>query len=118
MNVRTRTVAAGAIGIAVLALTTPAARAMDENTNEAAGVICGIDRASGLAVATARARDCATALQVASAYTRTWNSGGEGATTIHAAGSTWHCQEQPGTLNPYQECIEIDRTGRWITLTS
>ncbi|MFB7214764.1 hypothetical protein [Streptomyces sp. NPDC056255] len=118
MYARTRTVAAGAIGIAVLTLTTPAAAAMGENTNEAAGVICGTDRASGLAVATARARDCVTALQVARAFTRTWNSGGEGATTVHAAGSTWHCREQPGTLNPYQECVETSRTGRWITLTS
>ncbi|MFD7618189.1 hypothetical protein [Streptomyces sp. NPDC059802] len=113
-----RSAAAGAVGIAVLALTAPAARAAGENTSEAVGVICGTDRASGLAVGTAHARDCATALQVASAYTRSWNSGGEGATTIHAAGSVWNCREQPGPLNPYQECVETGGTGRWVTLTS
>ncbi|MER6103264.1 hypothetical protein ABT115_13290 [Streptomyces sp. NPDC001832] len=116
-----RTAAAGAVGIAVLALTTPAARAVGENTSEAAGVVCGTDGTSGLTVGTAHARDCATALQVASAYTRSWNSGGEGATTVHAAGSFWSCREQPGPLNPYQECVEtgdIVGAGRWVTLTS
>ncbi|MFE7356994.1 hypothetical protein ACFU8Q_28505 [Streptomyces sp. NPDC057543] len=86
--------------------------------DEAVGVICGTDRRSGLTVGTARARDCATALQVASVYTRRWNSGGEGAATVHAAGSVWSCREQPGPLNPYQECVETGRTGRWVTLTS
>ncbi|MEE1805409.1 hypothetical protein [Streptomyces sp. BE133] len=86
--------------------------------DEAVGVICGTDGRSGLTVGTAHARDCATALQVASAYTRSWNSGGEGATTVHAAGSVWSCREQPGPLNPYQECVETGGTGRWVTLTS
>ncbi|MFJ5724430.1 hypothetical protein [Streptomyces sp. NPDC093149] len=85
---------------------------------EAASVICGTDDRSGLTVGTARARDCAAALQVASAYTRSWNSGGEGAATVHAAGSVWSCRERPGPLNPYQECVETGGTGRWVTLTS
>ncbi|MFF3732914.1 hypothetical protein ACFYXM_21955 [Streptomyces sp. NPDC002476] len=113
-----RTAAAGAVGIALLALPTPAASAVGEKTSEAAGVICGTDGASGLSVGTAHARDCATALLVASAYTRSWNSGGEGATTVHVAGSSWGCRERPGPLNPYQECVETGGTGRWVTLTS
>ncbi|MGW1412189.1 hypothetical protein [Streptomyces sp. NPDC002403] len=118
MNASMRTAAAGAVGIAVLVLMTPAARAVGENAGEEAGVICGTDRATGLTVGTALARDCATALQVASAYTRNWNSGGEKVTTVHVAGSVWKCREQPGPLNPYQECVETGGTGRWVTLTS
>ncbi|MFC9621777.1 hypothetical protein ACFTXM_17885 [Streptomyces sp. NPDC056930] len=86
--------------------------------DEAVGVICGTDGRSGLTVGTAHARDCATALRVASAYTQSWNSGGEGATTVHAAGSVWSCREQPGPLNPYQECVETGGIGRWVTLMS
>ncbi|MFJ1843501.1 MULTISPECIES: hypothetical protein [unclassified Streptomyces] len=118
MNTSMRTAAAGVIGIAEPALTIPTARAVGENTSEAADVICGTDRASGLTVGTAHARDCATALEVASAYTRSWNGGDEGATTVHAAGSAWNCREQPGPLNPYQECVETGGTGRWATVTS
>ncbi|WP_229867122.1 hypothetical protein [Streptomyces gelaticus] len=113
-----RTAAAGAVGIAVLALTAPAARAVGENTGEATGVMCGTDGASGLMVGAARAGDCTTALRVASAYTRSWNSGGEAATTVRAAGSVWSCREQPGTLNPYQECVEADGSGRRVILMS
>ncbi|MFJ1640620.1 hypothetical protein [Streptomyces sp. NPDC088256] len=118
MNASMRTAAAGAVGIAVLALATPAAWAFGESTGEGAGVFCGTDHASGLAVGTARARDCGTALKVARAYTRSWNSGAEGPTTVHAAGSVWKCREQQGPLNPYQKCVETDGTARWVTLTS
>jgi len=118
MNASMRIAAAGAVGIAVLALTTPVATAVSESTSKAAGVICGTDGTSGLTVGTAHAKDCATALQVASAYTRSWNSGGAGAMTVHAAGSFWNCGERPGPINPYQECVEVGGTGRWVTLTS
>ncbi|MFF9077037.1 hypothetical protein ACF1FX_33000 [Streptomyces sp. NPDC014646] len=114
-----KTAAAGAVGIALLTLTAPAAWAVGESTSGATGVICGTDGSTGLSVGTAHARDCATALQVASAYTRSWNSGGgEGATTVHVAGSSWSCRERPGPLSPYQECVETGGTGRWVTLTS
>ncbi|MFF9352473.1 hypothetical protein [Streptomyces sp. NPDC014734] len=112
-----RTAVVGTIGIAVLALTASAASAVGENTSEAAGVICGTDGTSGLTVGTARTRDCAAALQVASAYTRTWNSGG-GDATVRAAGSVWSCGERQGPLNPYQECVETGGAGRRVTLTS
>ena len=118
MNAPMRTAAAGAVGIAVLALTTPAARAVGENTTAQPGVICGTDRTSGLAVGTAHARDCATALRVASAYTRSWSRGGEGAATVHAAGSVWSCRERQGPVNPYQECVETAGAGRRVTLVS
>ncbi|MER6503819.1 hypothetical protein ABT218_31845 [Streptomyces sp. NPDC001455] len=118
MNASMRTAAAGAVGIALLALTAPAARAVGENTSGAVGVTCGTDGTTGLSVGTAHARDCATALQVASAYTRSWDSGGAEATTVHVAGSSWRCRERPGPLNPYQECVETGGVGRWVTLTS
>ncbi|MFB7915737.1 hypothetical protein [Streptomyces sp. NPDC056061] len=118
MNAPMRTVAAGAVGIAVLALATPAARAVGENTGGKPGVICGTDGTSGLTVGTAHARDCAAALQVASAYTRGWNNGADGVTIVHAAGSVWSCRERTGPLNPYQECVETGGNNRRVTLTS
>lgn len=69
------------------------------------------------ALADAPADERATVLLHASLWGNR-DSGGEGATSVHAAGSVWSCREQPGPLNPYQECVETGGTGRWVTLTS
>lgn len=118
MHASTRTAAAGAVGIVVLAMAAPTASAAGRNPAPSVGIQCGADGTSGLAVATDQATGCATALQVAAAYTQDWYSGGEGAKTVHAGGSVWSCGERPGSPNPYQRCVDTGDRGRWVTLRS
>ncbi|MEV5545935.1 hypothetical protein AB0L35_07300 [Streptomyces sp. NPDC052309] len=103
---------------AALALTPPPAMSADNGVGTAAGVVCGTDAASGLAVSAGRAGDCSAALQVAGAYTRVWNDTGGAAATVDAAGSTWSCGEREASPNPYQQCTDTGDSSRWVTLTS
>ncbi|MGW0811769.1 hypothetical protein ACWD00_00690 [Streptomyces viridiviolaceus] len=108
----------GLVGVALLAVTGPAATAADRSVSEANSVVCGTDDATGLAVSAGRAEECSAALQVAGAYTRDWDGTGGAATTVHAAGTTWSCREQQGSPNPYQQCVDTSDSSRWVTLTS
>ncbi|MEU0370854.1 hypothetical protein ABZ070_11430 [Streptomyces sp. NPDC006283] len=109
--------AAGLMGLAALGLSAPATTAA-ESVTVAPTTVCGTDSASGLTVSADRAETCATALQVAGAYTQVWHSTGGAATTVHAQGATWSCQELQGDPNPYQACVNTRDSGQRVTLTS
>ncbi|MYX96533.1 hypothetical protein GT045_17360 [Streptomyces sp. SID486] len=118
-STRTRT-AAGLLGALAFCLAVPtttfADPGTDTDTNREPTAYCGTDKASGLAVWAAEKGSCATALQVASAYTEVWQ-GSTGA-SVRAAGTTWKCRERQGDPNPYQECVSTSDSGRWVRLSS
>jgi hypothetical protein len=115
MRASMTTAATGAVGVVVLAMAAPTAPAAERNPAPSAVIQCGADGDSGLAVATDQATGCATALQVAASHTQDWYSGGEGAKTVHAAGSVWSCGKRSGSPNPYQQCVDTGDRGRWAT---
>lgn len=113
-------VAAGLVGVAVLAFSAPTAVSAFADKSVAVAVapsvVCGTDPTTGLAVWAGKTAPCSTAMQVAAAYTRVWNTGL--VVTVRVEGSEWRCQERQGDPNPYKECVNTTDNGQRVTLTS
>ncbi|MEW2288842.1 hypothetical protein [Streptomyces sp. NPDC047841] len=114
--------AAGLLGAAALCLGAPAPAFAGTGAAARSPVtFCGVDKATGLAVWTDPAGSCATALEVASTYTKSASSRAGAPAAIRVGATTWTCQERQGDPNPYQECVTGDsggRTGGRVVLTS
>ncbi|MGW2034966.1 hypothetical protein [Streptomyces spinosus] len=114
--------AAGLLGAAALCLGAPAPAFAGTGAAARSPVtFCGADKATGLAVWAEPAGSCATALEVASAYTKAAAGRSGAPATISVGGTAWTCQERQGDPNPYQECVTSDsggRAGGRVVLTS
>ncbi|MFV0132089.1 hypothetical protein ACLGIH_02275 [Streptomyces sp. HMX87] len=118
MQTFTNTARAGLVTVLVLALTLLTALSVADSAAAAPGRVCGTDGASGLAVSADRTTSCATALQVAGAYTQKARGATGSKVTVQVGGTAWNCQERQGSPNPYQQCVSTADSGRWVTLTS
>ncbi|BCM65193.1 MULTISPECIES: hypothetical protein [Streptomyces] len=126
MHSITRGLTAGLLGAAALCLPAPAhaVAGTDADPPPAAhaappsGAYCGPDKATGLAVWADRTESCATALEVASAYTKAATRTAEASATVRVGGTTWMCQERQGDPNPYRECVATSDSGRRVVLSS
>ncbi|MFI9242039.1 hypothetical protein ACIGXF_05505 [Streptomyces sp. NPDC053086] len=122
-STRTRT-AAGLLGALALCLTVPAPAFADTGAGADRAperkpvAYCGTDKATGLAVWAAEKGSCATALEVAAAYTKVSNGSAAAPVEVRAAGTAWKCRERQGDPNPYQECVSTSDSGRWVRLSS
>ncbi|GGT15405.1 hypothetical protein [Streptomyces chromofuscus] len=79
---------------------------------------CGTDNVFGLAVSASGTTSCATALQVAAAYTHHTGITTGSPVTVEAGGITWRCQEQQGDPNTSDRCVATDDANQWVSLTS
>ncbi|MER6735030.1 hypothetical protein [Streptomyces puniciscabiei] len=112
------TTAAGLLGAAAFCLAGSAQAFAHTGVHSDTTSYCGTDRATGLAVSATKGVPCATALQVAAAYTKVWH-GTEGAPLeVRAAGVTWKCQEHQGDPDPYRQCATTQGDKRLVTLSS
>ncbi|MFJ4523589.1 hypothetical protein ACIP4Y_21970 [Streptomyces sp. NPDC088810] len=118
-----RSMAAALLGAAALGLWAPALAvagtgAAGSDTAQPSMSYCGADRATGLAVSADRTVSCATALQVAGAYTKAASGTGDAPATVRVGGAAWKCQERQGDPNPYQECVDASDSGRRVIVSS
>ncbi|WP_234342525.1 hypothetical protein [Streptomyces sp. NRRL B-3648] len=115
--------AAALLGAAALGLWAPAPAVAGTggggaDTAQPSVSYCGADQATGLAVSAGPSVSCATALQVAGAYTRAASRTGDAPATLRVGGTAWKCQERPGDPNPYQECVDAGDSARRIIVSS
>ena len=109
--------AVGLLGATALCLSAPVQAFADAGGTQKSAY-CGTDKASGLAVSAIGKVPCATASQVAAAYTKVWTDRTNAPLVVRAAGTTWKCQERQGGPDPYQQCVDTRDPGRQVTLSS
>ncbi|GGU73439.1 hypothetical protein GCM10010260_01450 [Streptomyces filipinensis] len=116
-STRMRT-AVGLLGAAAFCLAVPAQPSADTGAPPKSSPYCGTDRATGLGVSARGNVSCATALQVAAAYTEVWRGTAGAPVQVRAAGAVWKCRERQGDPDPYQQCADTRDDTRLVTLTS
>ncbi|MBL1082341.1 hypothetical protein JK359_10150 [Streptomyces actinomycinicus] len=116
MHLTRMTASVGIAGAAALCLALPAQVSAD--TGPPVNGHCGTDQASGLGVSAGKNVPCATALQVAAAYTGGRPGTADAPVPVRAAGSVWKCHEEQGDPNPYQRCVDTQDDTRLVMLSS